>query len=128
MSRCVIKGMHQECRDTQQHTGDEAKHHSQEVTGQAGEVCRVTGEGGDHSTALLWCVTHDRGWDRPSSHASHPALAGHQQACKAQLAILGACTFLESSVFSRRSFCIQGTRVTAVLLQGASEAAGKVPR
>lgn len=39
------------------HTGDEAQHHSQEATGQAGQVCAargVTGEGGDHSTALLW--------------------------------------------------------------------------
>lgn len=48
----------------------------------------VTGEGGDHSTALLWCVIRDRGWDRPSSCASHPAMAGHQQACKTQLASL----------------------------------------
>lgn len=67
------------------HTEDEAQHHSQEATGQPGQVCAacgITSEGDDHSTALLWCVIHDKEWDRPSSHASHPAVAGHQQACK----------------------------------------------
>lgn len=129
------KGLHWACSDTQHHTGEDAQHHSQEATVQAEQPCAahgVTGKEGGHSTVLQRCAVHTRSGTGPH-HMPHiqPRLGIRRPASTASqpVASPGVCSFLDSSVYSRHSFCIQGmTSIVAVLSQGASEATGQEPR